>query len=482
VPVEFLTDEQAAAYGAFNEVPTRPELERFFFLDDGDRELIALRRTDVHRLGMAVQICTVRYIGRFLGDDPLAVPWEVIDYLAKQLDIEDASVVKSYPERRMTPYQHAQEIRERFGYRDYFDKALARSFRTFVYGRAWTHAEGPVALFNHAVTWLRRNRVLLPGVSVLARQVAEARQVADQRLYKAVAKAAVKADPSLAPALRQLLVVPEGKRVSELERLRTPPTASTGTAMKRAMERVEEISGFRLGRVNLSRVPVNRLNTLARYGQLSKAQTIERAPEPRQTALLTAVVRQLEAQAIDDALDLFVLLMATRLINPEKRAPGAPGDAAAAGEGGADSGEGVEDPGGGAGPGRGPGGRPGRGGAVGGCRGGRASRAGLLRGGDGGGSGPRGRRQCGDGASRAPGAALQHGPAVPVAARGVERAGLCGGWEEDPARGAQAAGALKAPGGGASAAARRDRHGDRAADVAQGGALEREAAAGVGGP
>jgi hypothetical protein len=44
-----------------------------------------------------------------------------------------------------------------------------RKFRTFLYGRAWTHAEGPVALFNHAVAWLRRHRVLLPGVSVLAR-------------------------------------------------------------------------------------------------------------------------------------------------------------------------------------------------------------------------------------------------------------------------------------------------------------------------
>ncbi|MDQ0701072.1 hypothetical protein QF048_007599 [Streptomyces sp. W4I9-2] len=90
--------------------------------------------------------------------------------------------------------------------------------------------------------------------------------------------------------------------------------------MVRAMERVEEISAFALGRVNLSRVPVNRLSSLARYGQLSKAQTILRAPEPRRTALLTAVVRQLEAQAVDDALDLFAVLMANRLINPARRA------------------------------------------------------------------------------------------------------------------------------------------------------------------
>ncbi|UFQ99888.1 DUF4158 domain-containing protein [Streptomyces sp. Go40/10] len=249
--MEFLTDEQAAVYGTFGEVPTRPELERFFFLDDDDRDLIALRRSDGHRLGMALQICTVRYIGTFLGDDPLAVPWEVVDYLAGQLGIEDASCVKSYAERRMTPYNHAHEIRERFGYHDYGDRKWSREFRTFLYGRAWTHAEGPVALFNHAVTWLRRHRVLLPGVSVLARQVSEARTVAERRLYESVARATHKADRMLAPALVGLLERPEGKRVSELERLRTLPTKSTGTAMVRAMERVEEISAFALGRVNV---------------------------------------------------------------------------------------------------------------------------------------------------------------------------------------------------------------------------------------
>ena len=80
-----------------------------------------------------------------------------------------------------------------------------------------------MALFNHAVTWLRKNRVLLPGVSVLTRPVSEARTVAERRLYDAVTRATHRADPALAPALAGLLDVPEGKRVSELERLRTPP-------------------------------------------------------------------------------------------------------------------------------------------------------------------------------------------------------------------------------------------------------------------
>jgi hypothetical protein len=272
MPVEFLTDEQAA-YGCFMEVPTRPELERFFFLDSDDLDLVALRRTDGHRLGMALQICTVRYIGLFL-EDPLDVPWLVVEYLAEQLGISDPSCVKQYVERAKTAYKHSWEIRRRLGYHEFEDRAWGRKFRTFLYGRAWTHPEGPVALFNHVVAWLRRNRVLLPGASVLARAVAEARAVADRRLRTTVSRAVRRADPSLPAALVALLDVPDGARFSELERLRRPPTRSTGTAMARAMERVEEIAAFGLRRVDLSRVPVTRLVTLARYGLLSKAQAI----------------------------------------------------------------------------------------------------------------------------------------------------------------------------------------------------------------
>lgn len=156
VPVEFLTDEQAAAYGRFVEEPTRPELERFFFLDDVDRDLIALRRTTAHQLGFAVQMCTVRYVGRFLVDDPLDVPWSAIEHLAAQLRIEDASVVKRYTERAKTAYEHAWEIRDAYGYHPFENAEWGRKFRAFLHGRAWTGAEGPVALFNQAVGWLRR--------------------------------------------------------------------------------------------------------------------------------------------------------------------------------------------------------------------------------------------------------------------------------------------------------------------------------------
>ncbi|MEV4895186.1 DUF4158 domain-containing protein, partial [Nonomuraea sp. NPDC055795] len=188
---------------------------------------------------------------------------------------------------------------------------------TFLHGRAWTHAEGPTALFDQSVTWLRRHRVLLPGVTVLERLVGSVRERADERLYATVARQVERADAGLPRALSGLLVVPEGSRISELERLRQAPKRHSGTEMAKALKRVDDIAAFRLVRVD--KVPVWRMNTLAKYGAGAKAPLLARLSEPRKTATMLGVTRSLEAEAIDDALDLFALLMATRLISPARR-------------------------------------------------------------------------------------------------------------------------------------------------------------------
>ena len=77
MPVEFLTDAEAAAYGRFLGSPSRAELEWAFFLDDLDKELVARRRGDHNRLGFALQLTTVRWLGTFLPG-PLEVPGDVV--------------------------------------------------------------------------------------------------------------------------------------------------------------------------------------------------------------------------------------------------------------------------------------------------------------------------------------------------------------------------------------------------------------------
>jgi hypothetical protein len=128
MPVEFLSDDQAAVYGVFSGPPSAAELDKFFLLDDVDRELVRRRRGGANRLGFAVQLGTVRFLGTFLAD-PLAVPSSVPEYVARRLGIDDPLVVEVYGARVSTQWEHTAEIRNAYGYRDFADgEARLREF------------------------------------------------------------------------------------------------------------------------------------------------------------------------------------------------------------------------------------------------------------------------------------------------------------------------------------------------------------------
>lgn len=63
MPVEFLTDDQVAAYSEFRGEPSGAELERFFFLDDSDRGRVEKRRGD-HKRGAHERGCSTTYCGQ----------------------------------------------------------------------------------------------------------------------------------------------------------------------------------------------------------------------------------------------------------------------------------------------------------------------------------------------------------------------------------------------------------------------------------
>lgn len=85
--VYFLTDEQYRSYAKYPTILTQDQLDKYFYLDDKDKELIDACRRDYNKLGYALKLTTVRFLGTFLSN-PIDVPNEVVCYLAKQLAVE----------------------------------------------------------------------------------------------------------------------------------------------------------------------------------------------------------------------------------------------------------------------------------------------------------------------------------------------------------------------------------------------------------
>jgi TnpA family transposase len=313
MPVDFLTGEQQRRYGRYAGEPSPAQLERYFHLNDKDRGLIARCRGDHTRLGFAVQLGTVRFLGTFLTD-PSEVPQGMVAYLAKQLGLADTEGLKRYAAGEMRR-DHVTEIRRGYGYRDFHEGSEPAALSRWLANRAWVGAERPSVLFDLATARLVERKVLLPGVSVLARLVAQVRDLAASRLWRTLARSL---KPQQATSLETLLVADETTRQSPLERLRRAPTRVSIAGLVEALERLREIRDLGVGSIKLSAVPPVRVHALARYAAAARAQAIARMSPPRRQATLLAFAKVQEITALDDVLDLFDQLITTMLARVER--------------------------------------------------------------------------------------------------------------------------------------------------------------------
>ena len=278
MPVEFLTDEQAARYGRFATDPTPEQLARYFFLSEADHALIAERRRKHNKLGFAVQLCTLRYLGTFLPN-PIEVPAVVVEHLAQQLDLPPEVLIK-YALREETRYSHRRTITEYLGYRE-FDEFQAFRLIRWIYAHLAVSVVRPSVLFDLATAHLISQKIVLPGVSFLARLIARVRERCTARTFEGLSQ---KLSTTQRKTLEDLLVLPAGKWQTPLEVLRTPPSRVWALSLYQALHRVEQIRALGIGRIDLSDVPESRQAVLVRHAQTVRVQLIERLGEDRRLA------------------------------------------------------------------------------------------------------------------------------------------------------------------------------------------------------
>jgi TnpA family transposase len=313
MPVELLTLDQETRYGRFTEDPTSEQLAKYFWFDDKDRAIILRHRGAHNRLGFAVQLGTVRFLGTFLPD-PTAVPSNVIDYIVEQLGLDPQNFIRY--QAGESRWDHTREIRQIYDYYDFTDQPGHWRLVRWLYTRAWLTAERPSVLFDLATARCIEQKILLPGVTVLARLIAQVRDRASVRLWNKLTRLP---DKIQCLALEDLLKADPKTHKTGLDRLRQPPTQVTSPGLLKALNRLEEIRSLGGPKWDVSGIPSGRLRTLARYAAGARAQAITRMGIDRRIATLVAIASVFAIQAQDDVLDILDRFLADLFTRTDRR-------------------------------------------------------------------------------------------------------------------------------------------------------------------
>jgi TnpA family transposase len=305
-----LTDAQRAALLA---LPTdETALIRHYTLSDDDRRLIARRRRPDTRLGLALQLCAVRYPGRLLRPGE-PIPMEVASFIAAQLDVPPDALA-NFARRAPTRYEQLGVLRRTYGLVD-LTHPHRQELQDWLRGVALITIDG-VAVVAALAEEMRRRRIIIPGVTVLERLAAEVISTADNRIITSIA------DRLRLEQRRRLDVLCEQKaheRQSRFAWIREPPGVAGVASFHALVDRLEAVRGLTLDPAVVADAPPARLRRLAREGRRYSAQALRKMRPPRRYAVLVATLLEVERDLTDAAVEMADALLGRAMAAAKRR-------------------------------------------------------------------------------------------------------------------------------------------------------------------
>ena len=303
MPVNFLSEPERTRLSQFPPDIPEAELIQYFTLTADDLEHIQRQRQSHNRLGFALQLCALRYMG-FCPDDLQQAPLAVVAFLSKQ--IEGAVVdISAYAQRSQTRTDHFQQAQSYLGFRSPTAKDL-RGLEKWLIERALEHDQ-PSLLFQLAAERLYKAKLTRPGVTILERRVAAARHKAMKVTYQQL-KPVLKS--SGRKFCNQLFAYDADIGDIRLTWLRRSAARNSPTEILSAIKKIRFLQSQQVQQWDLSALNPNRLKFLARLAKKTSVKSLQRSPAERRYPLLIAFAHQRLMELTDEAADLFIRCLA----------------------------------------------------------------------------------------------------------------------------------------------------------------------------
>jgi hypothetical protein len=267
-------------------------------LSSDEHDAAMTLRGDHNRLGFALQLCCLRYLG-FFPEDLSTIPPPVVGYVASQL-LVNSEILPLYGQRIRTRQDHQRQAQTRLGYRRASPLDVLNLERWLV-ERALEH-DKPTLLFEMACETLKRQKILRLGTTRLAQIVSAARQQAQEVTYQ-------KLQPLLTERCRtfldSLLEVDTSVGVTRLWWLQQAPTDNNLGQMLTTLDKIAFLQDQGIAQWNLSGLTPNRIKLLAKFGARATNQYLQRANEVRRYPILVAFLSEALYTLTDAMIEMF---------------------------------------------------------------------------------------------------------------------------------------------------------------------------------
>ena len=280
----------------------RDQLIRFFTLTSADVAFIdpGRGRGPTDRLGLAVQLCTLSWLG-FVPDEVTAAPGAAVNRLAKRLNVDPAALA-GYGRRGQTRTDHLRLATDYLGWHQAPPGSVRyKELRQFLLDRAMEH-DSPTLLFNLATGYLISAKVIRPGLVTLMESIGWARAAAAALTHQKVAHLFTS---QMTSDLDRLLMVDAGLSKTPLAWLNELVVEATATAVNATVERLRYLRGLDAHNLDLSMLPAERRRFLAAVGRRSTNQALERRDPQRRYPILLALIGQSAIDVLDELIAVF---------------------------------------------------------------------------------------------------------------------------------------------------------------------------------
>ncbi len=277
------------------------DLRACFALKERDRTLVFDQRGPENRLGLAVSLSALRFLG-FVPDDVASIPDEALTFLAGQVDAAPHELL-AYGSRSQTRSDHLALVLEHLGWRRADDGDRVRLAR-WLLERAVEH-DAPATLIVLAGEHLRARSVLRPPVETLVRMIATARAEAHRHVDGLLAD---QLSPKRRSELDKLLDGGSGQS-SDLADLRRRAGRAGVRELQGQVQRYLRLVELGALEIDVSMLPPARRRALEALGRRMTAQQIRRLEPARRHPLLLVLLQALVIERGDELLDLFDKLL-----------------------------------------------------------------------------------------------------------------------------------------------------------------------------